>query len=500
METLVRPLIQPILEFPDSLRGILKSRGISASELARMMAYKSRNSIFRILDGVGGESARQAFYDRLIGEDPLGLDDEERTALEQALEVSRVGAQVFLSNYAMREMLMDKADDADRLKLRVDAIVDEADPTFEKALREMEHCRIAYVTITGCCDRKIFDALRERVHRTDITCEVRIAHLIYTGEEEIVRNISAIQPLLYCDFYRPYCVEPGVWSREREAFFRQNCIYLLMLDQQGTWYRHTLVLVDKGVFVSLGKSKGDRQDPFSRYFAGDVRRMPMLKTEIPSGGQLDSYLMYTENCRKLENNRAAYTIKPDIGLSYVHPDVLLPCIDEKFWQMAGERAEEIKEKFYQVHLARWENLFTQKKTSAVIFSRKAMVRFARTGRQSDHFFAARSYTPDERVQILSKIRRAMLDRSGFCVYFFKDYFEPAVTEIGLYEGAGTLMTKPHTHYNLAGDHSEAIVTQKEFCERYKEFYVKDLLERRVLTREETLAVVDELIAIAQSAC
>ena len=72
-------------------------------------------------------------------------------------------------------------------------------------------------------------------------------------------------------------------------------------------------------------------------------------------------------------------------------------------------------------------------------------------------------------------------------------------EIGLYEGVGTLMTKPYTHYDLAGDHAEAIITQREFCERYKDFYVKDLLERHVISQEETLSMINELIRIAENA-
>ena len=290
-----------------------------------------------------------------------------------------------------------------------------------------------------------------------------------------------------------------MWGREREAFFRQNCIYMLMLDQQGRWYRHTLVLVDKGVFVSLGKTRGDRQDPFSCYFAPDVRRMPMLKSEIPGSGKVESYLDYTENCRKLEMNRAVYTIKPDISLSCIHPDILLPCVKDEFWQRAGEHAQALKDEFYRIHLARWENYFSGRRTNHIIFSQEAMERFAATGRQSDHFFAVRDYTGEERVKILMELKRQAQENPNFCMYFFKEGFRPPMTEVGLYEGVGTLMTKPQTNYDLAADHAEALVTQKEFCQRYKEFYVEYLLVRHVMSKEETLALMDELIEIAASA-
>ncbi|MBE5798974.1 MAG: hypothetical protein E7321_03370 [Clostridiales bacterium] len=499
MQTLMQPVIMPVQEFSQCLKQILAGRKISASELARMMAYKSRNSIFRILDEKGGHSARQAFYDRLTGEDPLDLSEQERQALGQALEVSRVGEHVFMSNRAMRELLMSAGMETEGKRVRIDAFNRPEDPGFHMGLAEMARNRKAYIAITGCCDRAIFNALRERIYKTDVTCDVKVTHLIYTGEEEIVNNISAIQPLLYCDFYTAYCVEPGVFGREREALYRQNCIHVQTLDQDGTWYWQSFALADKGVFIPLGRKTQAPQDCFSRYFAEDLKRMPLLKAEFSGKNGLENYLSYTESCRKLEMNRAIYTIKLDVPFPCIHPDILLPCVQEDFWNMAGEKAAEVKAAFRQIHLERWENIFEKKKSTHIICSQEAMARFARSGRLSDHVFVIRTYTPRERVQILMHLRAQARENPNFSLYFFKAGFEPMLTEIGLYEGEGTLINKPYTHYDLAGDHAEAIIAQKEFCQRYKEFFIKDLLERSVISQEETLAYMDALIEMAQKA-
>ena len=241
MKGLKRSVIRPIQEFPASLRQLLDERGISASELARMMAYKSRNSIFRILDGAGGQSARQAFYDRLIGEDPLKLTDHERAMLAQAIEVSRMGQRAFVSSCAMRDMLLSK--DAGAAAVHIDMPSESDDPGFRQAMQEMVRGRQTQVVILGCCYREIFEELREHIYRGEMTCDVKVRHLLYTGEEEIVANIAAIQPMLYCDSYTAYCVEPGLLSPEREKFYRQNTIYILMQDHNGQWYAQTFLLV-----------------------------------------------------------------------------------------------------------------------------------------------------------------------------------------------------------------------------------------------------------------
>ncbi len=495
MKTLLQPILEPVQELGPCLKQMLRKKKTSASELARRMAYKSRNSIFRILDEKGGHSAQQAFYERLIDEDPLVLSDDERAELAQALEVSRVGIQAFMSNRAMRELLMNVTQESPKVRIETG---DADDPDFHKALDRLARGRKAYLTITGCCDRAIFEALRERVYKTNIACEVKITHFIYTGEEEIVRSISAIQPLLYCECYSAYSVEPGTMSKERESLYRSNCIYIHAQEANGEWYDQQMILVDKGVFSPLHRFSSEEEDPYMAFFAHDMVHMPELKASFSQDKRLESYLAYTEDCRRLEQNRAIYTIKLDIPINFIHTDVLLPCARDGF-RAIGLQDEDVLDGLVEIHRQRYENFMTKKKPTHIIFSREAMERFARTGRQSDHFFALRTYTPKERVAILYDLRKQAEHNPNFFLYFFKERFEPPLTEIGLYEGVGTLLTKPYTHYDLAGDHAEAIITQAEFSARYREFYVGDLLERHVLSREETMGVLEELIEIAENA-
>ena len=494
METGIQTTLHPTQEFGPCLREILKEKQVSASELARMMNYKSRNSIFRILCGKGGHSARQAFYERLMQEDPLHLSDEQRERLGQALEISRVGLKAYLDNLAMRELLMGGKPRPAQQTVRVDAAYFyPQDADFSEAMAAMARAHKVCLTILGCCDRAIFDALRERISRRDVRCAVQIVHLIYTGPEEIVRNIAAIQPLLYCDFYNAYCVEPGLFSRERERLYRGNCIYAHVQDEQGDWYDRQLLLIDKGVFVPTHRMAAAEHNSIMSLLDHDLVRMTPLKAQHGKGMAAGDYLAYTEDCRKLEQNRAVYTIKLDVPVSFVPADILASCVRDGLMEKAA------LEDMERIHRQRFENFLTKKKVNHTIFSREAMERFARTGRQSDHFFALRSYTPGERVRILQNLREQEAENPYFHVHFFADDFEPPASEIALYEGVGMLMAKPYTNYDLSGDHAETIIAQEEFCASFKAFFLHDLLERHVLSREATLAVLDELIETAKNA-
>ena len=152
-----------------------------------------------------------------------------------------------------------------------------------------------------------------------------------------------------------------------------------------------------------------------------------------------------------------------------------------------------------VHVQRFENIFTKRRPTHTILSRRHMECFARSGRQTDHFFALRPYTGKERAAILSHLREQTAKNPFFCIYFLKEDMELPFAEIGLYEGAGALMTKPFTDYNLSGDHAEAIIAQQTFCAQYKAFFVEDLLEGHVTSKDETLRILDDLIDMANNA-
>lgn len=495
VNTFLPPLRQPVIGFGPYLKKVLSDRKISASELARMMAYKSRNSIFRILDEEGGHTARQAFYDRLIEEDPLKLSDDERAEMRQALEVSRVGMQTFMSNRAMREMMMNAEDETDIEGIEIVSENGRENAFIEESVRS---CREIHLVVMGCCSREVFASISALLSEKK-NGKVSVTHFIYTGSEEIIRNVSAIQPMLYKKYYKAYCVEPGTFSPEREWLYRTNFAFVRVQDESGSWYNRQLLMVDEKRFIMFSRQKSGSENLLKLIFGEDIEKMPMLKKGYFV--QDADYPAYTRSCLALEQGRAIYTIKLDVPISYVNADILLECLKDDVdagrmqnWPGMPETIGELE----RIHRARWDNLFGKHRMTHTIFSKEAMERFAKTGCQTDHFFALRPYKPLERVRILSHIREQAEINPYFNVYFFKDGFLPPQMEIGLYEGVGTLLNKPFTHYDLSGDHTETLITQKEFCECYKEYFVKDLLDKRVIGQEETLRTLDELIEIART--
>lgn len=479
---------RPMVGFGPYLSRLLKHSGMSASEAARRLGYKSRNSLFRLLDGKGSYAAMKDCYRRLRDCPGMGMSPEQLGQLGIALEVSRLGREGYLSNQAMCDMLRPGAENAPE------------EPWTDGGLFcELAAGRQVFLTITGCCDRALMTALAKSIPVKTPGAHVRVEHYIYIGEDEIIESIAAIQPLLYAGCYMVWGVEPGVFSREQERLYRSNRIIARWEDAQGLWHTRDATLVDRRELAVCPLPCGQEPCSLEIAFARGQSRMAPLKSAFSLTCKPQDYLAYTRECAELERGRAVYTVKLDVPICFIHPDILLRAVRDGFARQGfgqGEELETLIGALWQVHLARWQNFFTKRRPTHTIFSLPEMERFARTGEQSDHFFAISPYTPQERADILRHIREQAEHNASFHVYFFQEGYRPPRSEIGLYEGAGTLMAKPDTHYDLCSDHAEIIVTQAEFCRRYKEFFVQDLLEHHVLTQEQTLAALDRLIAIA----
>ena len=479
---------EPLMGFGAYLSHLLRSNGISASEAARRLGYKSRNSMFRLLDGKGSHAARKDCYRRLRDCPGMGMTPEQLEQLGIALEVSRLGREGYLSNQAMREMLRPGGEEA------------QGEPWTDGGLLDaLARARHVELTITGCCDRALMAALAGALPQQAPGVCVKVEHYIYISGDEAIESITAIQPLLYTACYRAWGVEPGVFAREQERLYRSNRILARWADAQGVWHTCDATLVGRRELAVSFLPGGEEPGALEGAIARGQARMRPLKTAISLTHTPQDYLTYTRECAELERGRAVYTVKLDVPICYIHPDILLRAVRDGFARQGfgqGEELEALIGALHKVHLSRWKNFFTKRRPTHTIFSLPEMERFARTGEQSDHFFAISPYTPQERADILRHIRTQAESNASFHVHFFQEGYRPPRSEIGLYEGAGTLMTRPDTHYDLGGDHAEIVVTQAEFCRRYKEFYVQDLLVHHVMSREQTLRELDRLIALA----
>ena len=128
-----------------------------------------------------------------------------------------------------------------------------------------------------------------------------------------------------------------------------------------------------------------------------------------------------------------------------------------------------------------------------------MMDFAKTGQRSDHFFLGRPYTVEERVRVLTLLRDQTRDNPNFSIWMLK--YEDIVDdkEVTVYDGYGVAMVKADTSWCLEQDHQEVMLESRMLANHLKSYYLSDVLGMAVMTKEESIAVLDEIIEAAKNA-
>lgn len=485
--------------FAECMRRILSEQDISATELAREVGFKSRNSLFRILNDQTSAEVEAAFLKTLKEKKCLNLNELQWRELDVALEISRVGYSDYCSNQAIRTLMSDAETTTgegfvcmtwnDEGKRRV--------KPFSQMLQSYAKCKKVEMTIWGCCLLEFCRAIAAANAIRENCCEFSVTHYMFAGSDEIVQNIVAIQPLLYAPWYTAYLIEPDSCSTEAEALLRINIMIAHTVDAEGKERFEQFTMLDRRHMSFIEISNGRSVHFFKELIAYSKPTVQPVKKKFDYiRHEPQDYLRYTEQYQALEKGRSIYSVKPDVPINFIHPDILLPSVIDGFTQKEfapKEQLEPLVEKLYEVQMLRWKNFFTKKKVTHIIFSYKAMERFTRTGRQTDHFFAMRPYTPGERKAILTHLREQAVSNPYFWIYFLKDENSVQQAEITLYEGLGVMFTKANTEYNLDADHAEAMITHPEMARKFKSFFMQDLLENHVLSYQKTIAAMDSLL-------
>ena len=479
--------------FGQCLQRILRQEGWSATKLAGLLGYKSRNSLFRILKDQASYEAQAAFLESLRGADVPWLTSYE-AELEDALELRRVGLREFLDNRSLLTLL--RSAPAQTEDIAVDPAMDSQTKTFAQLLAEYAQGESVRLLLCNCCDARILSQIYQALCTEQAACATSILHFFLLEDESVVDQVLSLQPLLYTPCYESFVLEPDASSAETEALYRLNHMLVRFTDRQHQTHWHHLIMYSHDRFALGGYSPENPQYFVEEHLLAQRPSMYAIRNNFPLNHSAEDYLAYTTQFLELEADCELYDIKPDVPLNFIHPDILVPVVMDGFAASgfaASDGLEELVQRFYDIQMKRWNNFFKKRKITHIVFSYAAMERFARTGRQTDHFFAMRPYTPKERLQILRFLREQTATNPYFSIYFCKEDFRIDQPEIAYYGGKGVLFTKPMTDYDLSADHSEALITHPKFCERYKNFYIRTLLTRHVLSDRETLDKLDSLI-------
>ena len=200
--------------FQNCLSAILETRGISATQLAAMLGYKSKTTLLRILQGDAGLRCVGNVYKDLCCCEALRLTEQETDRLHIAYEVELWGLDNYRARMEMWHLL--RRNDTPALPMELmtcgktitlqellDTIVPEGVPG------EMPVSSLEIMMLSGCYPN-VMEQLAGLLERMGNRIRATQLFMLNNDTARTVRMIRNIMPVLGFHSYEAYYVYPSI--------------------------------------------------------------------------------------------------------------------------------------------------------------------------------------------------------------------------------------------------------------------------------------------------
>lgn len=487
------------MDFGGCLKDILANREMTIAQAAAMLGMKSPTSLARVLHGEVSRKALEKLYKQLRDSEAFQLSAEEEEALHHALQVARFGADRVKAFAAVWDFCFPPKVDPWEIKIHIHGQdFYPPKPSFTSLMQYYKECKELELTIIGCCSRyfieQVYQVISGGIHKP-----VRIDHYLHQSTETtlpLALEMRAIRPMIACPQYNVYIGEPEKLDEYALNMLDHNSFWMKATEQDGRVRMHIGTLINSGEMFVM-ESHDEQSFSFIPAAIRHIQpRLTPAKLLFPPRITPRDYLAYTESFLRMESDRAIYSLIPDVCFNFIPADICLSAVSEGISGIAdsGDDMEALFRKLVDVHARRWNNIFHSKKVRYYILSANATRLFARTGVLSDHFFAMRPFTPDERRAILKNIRVNMAENPYFNLFFALDESLNFDYELTVYEKLCVMVLDSSTSYRLGQDHAEILITQPQYQDLLIGFFRHELLAHQVHPARESLAIMDQIIA------
>ncbi len=481
--------------FEQCLKRIIKTHGITNAELSRLLNYKSKNTIQRIISGESGKASKTKVFNDIINNRNLFFNNDEIKELELALDISSIGEEKHLALNEMNELMFQEFKKYDSPQL---TDIQSMNIISMKDLLESIKNNTNDIIIINCCWKAVILALDDFLSKSQTT-QIKQCILLNKNLADTIRNIGNILPIFHNTNYAAYSIESKDIHPNSVGELSHNVILIRSKEENGKI--STFLIVNHNEHNGFViKEKYNLFDYWQNLANKYESYANPIKTTYEQKNSANAYIKFTELYYKLENNNTIFTFRPDFCMTYVNPTITKNAFIDgiKQLQLKGFMSEKNIAKLEEIHTKRFNNVFSKSKVTQHVCTEASLEKFAQTGLLSDHLFAMRPYTKAERIEILKTLLENIEHNPHFNFWLLKDNNSPMNIEVICYDKFGVEFTSMQTDYNFTGNHSEAIIKHKDFVNLYKEYFVNEILRKRVHDQTETVRVFIRIIAELES--
>ena len=482
------------LTYGQCLRQVMDSNHLSVNTLSRKMGFHGTTQLTRILRDEVSPALVTRFHQQFMLIFDWLISPGDIKALSAALQYTCLGPDSYLTRQTMRTMVFENPlpDPQD-----IPVVISPTPPTgrhmtLRDVLDRAHACRRIELLVLGSAFDSILPLFAELAQPSGVSLRICHVFILEDSPAQLVSQIAAQLPFLNTTDYEGLYLPES--AQEACRYLRAHQIALLRAEHaDGSVYTDLITPPLHGA-LNVCRLQGDNAlFPFYESRVNAFRdKLRPIKVIYPQPESVKSLLTLCQRDFFLEQNHACCFLRLDLCLHALPAQQVLAALDGGR-TLGLEPDAPLMQKLISVHDARYKNLLHKKEPTHFVLSRPAMQSFAQTGHLSDHLFAMRAFTPQERRIILCAFIDACRANANLHVHLLREDAMAPVACFSGYADMGVQISDNHTTYNIHADHGEAFIGLPAFADALSTYCIESLIPGECLSEEESLACLTAML-------
>lgn len=464
--------MKPPQTFGKALTGLIRKNRLSIAALGERVGGKAL--LKRAMQDELPETRRDAMYGKLC--ELKAFSDDELNELQNGLEVSRIGVREFLTKNALLRLMSDDS------LLREETITNK---DFLARLQAAGSADEANVLCVNCCYPSLFNALSKCF--VNVESNITMRHYVSLGRDgcDAASLVYCATPLMGDPRYLPYSI-----PKEAELQCIDGDFCVICTQKGGKLSEFAFIMKSDDEIYMLPYSSQTRLISFLEDLLSGVSPRPVAIKELNAPGI--SYVDVMVRYLALELNRATYTISADFAYMQIPPDLVATALDEQALRNMGLSDAELM-RIKTIIPRRYQNFYTKKKPGLQISSIHGIKSFLETGNTRGSFGGFRTFTPKERVRILSDMLEKLQSNAYYRLYLFKDErYQVKYTTI-CFDKLGVSVLPRMTVERARAGFNHMFLTIPEFTQHFISHYKRQMVDKYCYNEADSYDILKKLV-------
>lgn len=481
------------MTFGECLSALMRENDISVAELTRLTNYRSKTSLVRLLRDEVRFASIEDFMVRLRAAEVWEAGSREMRALEDAMEVSRLGRERYLRYREMWRLVGRREEEPKEMAL------EPFGTSRARTLRELAQKwrgaqEIRFLLINSGYESLFAELNRLLEDRPDLDAVIEQYLIVRDDPGSLARQMNAMKTVFHDARYLGFCSVLTQEELNGGAGYGLNGDALIVSgrDGDGAYFCQMITVLseERGLLY-----ENEGSDDFPAFFRKSVERICRdalpFRAQYPEQELLEGLITLSRRYLECEQDRATYCLAPNICFELIPFEILYRVMFDSVLAGADPEAAQIKE-LSRIQKARYANIYGKRRPTVFVFDWESMKEFSETGYTTDHVTGMRAFTRRERREILAGAAAKARGNEYLQIHILKPGIRPRGMTLTAYDALGVYLLDANTQYDVVRGHSEVFLQMPDFAQALESFFRDELIEKCCYPEEESLRMLEEL--------